>query len=120
LDLGAASVGDRAQAVDAAFVVDGAQSIGAMPFDVQAVRPDFLLCSAYKWLLCPYTLGFLYAAPHRQRGRPIEQHGFNRAGAEHAEGATDSFRSKCVLKTLRANNLISAARWMIEKSNSLC
>jgi selenocysteine lyase/cysteine desulfurase len=60
-----------------------------MPFDVQAVRPDFLLCSAYKWLLCPYTLGFLYAAPHRQRGRPIEQHGFNRARAEHAEGATD-------------------------------
>jgi selenocysteine lyase/cysteine desulfurase len=59
-----------------------------MPFDVGAVQPDFLVCSAYKWLLCPYTLAFLYAAPHRQNGHPIEEHGANRAGAEHAEGRT--------------------------------
>lgn len=83
------AVGARLRAVGAAFVVDGTQSIGAFPLDLKAVQPDFLICSAYKWLLCPYTLGFLYAAPHRQTGRPIEEHGFNRAGAAAAEGATD-------------------------------
>jgi selenocysteine lyase/cysteine desulfurase len=84
-----AAIGARLRAVGAAFVVDGTQSIGAFPLDLGAVQPDFLICSAYKWLLCPYTLGFLYAAPHRQNGRPIEEHGFNRAGAAAAEGATD-------------------------------
>jgi selenocysteine lyase/cysteine desulfurase len=84
-----AAVGVRTRAVGAAYVIDGTQSIGAFPLDLKAVQPDFLVCSAYKWLLCPYTLAFLYAAPHRQNGRPLEQHGFNRAGAETAEGATD-------------------------------
>jgi selenocysteine lyase/cysteine desulfurase len=42
------------------------------PLDIAEIQPDFLTCSAYKWLLCPYTLAFLYAAPHRQQGRPLE------------------------------------------------
>jgi selenocysteine lyase/cysteine desulfurase len=82
------AVGARARAVGAAFVVDATQWIGAAPLDVAEIRPDFLVCSAYKWLMCPYTLGFLYVAPKHQKGRPLEQHGFNRAGAEK-EGATD-------------------------------
>jgi selenocysteine lyase/cysteine desulfurase len=83
------AIGRRCREVGAALVVDGTQSIGAMPFDVSEVRPDFLVCSAYKWLLCPYTLAFLYAAPHRQDGRPLEEHAFSRKGAEQAEGKTD-------------------------------
>src|SRR5690606_37625858 len=38
--------------------------------------------SGYKWLLCPYTVSFLYAAPHRQAGRPLEEHNGARAGWE--------------------------------------
>jgi selenocysteine lyase/cysteine desulfurase len=83
------AVGRRCREVGAALVVDATQSIGAMPFDVAEVRPDFLVCSAYKWLLCPYTLAFLYAAPHRQAGRPLEQHAFSRLGAEKSEGLTE-------------------------------
>jgi selenocysteine lyase/cysteine desulfurase len=82
------AVGARARAVGSAFVVDATQWIGAAAFDVNEVKPDYLVCSAYKWLMCPYTLGFLYVAPKRQLGRPLEQHGFNRVGAER-EGATD-------------------------------
>jgi len=82
------TIGQRCRDLGTALVVDGTQSVGAMPLDVGEVQPDFLVCSAYKWLLCPYTLGFLYAASHRQSGRPIEEHGANRAGAEHAEGRT--------------------------------
>lgn len=72
LDL--ATIGERCRAVGAAFVIDATQAAGAAPIDVARLQPDFLVSSAYKWLLCPYTLGFLYAAPHRQSGRPIEFH----------------------------------------------
>jgi selenocysteine lyase/cysteine desulfurase len=82
------AVGAACRAVGAALVVDGTQSVGAVPFDVARVQPDFLIVSAYKWLLCPYTLAFLWAAPHRQGGRPLEEHGFCRAGVESREGAT--------------------------------
>jgi selenocysteine lyase/cysteine desulfurase len=42
------------------FVVDGIQSLGALPFDVQAANVDFLACGSQKWLLGPPGAGFLY------------------------------------------------------------
>jgi selenocysteine lyase/cysteine desulfurase len=71
------AIGARCRELDIAFVVDATQVIGAMPFNVSEVQPDFVACSAYKWLLCPYTLAFLYAAPHRQNGTPLEFHRWN-------------------------------------------
>lgn len=67
-----APIGVRCREIGAAFVLDATQLIGAAPLDVAEIQPDFMACSAYKWLLCPYTLAFLYAAPHRQQGRPLE------------------------------------------------
>jgi len=77
------AIGARCRAVGAALVVDGTQSVGALPFDVGAIQPDFLACGGYKWLFCPYTVSFLYVAPHRQEGRPLEANWADRAGAEH-------------------------------------
>jgi selenocysteine lyase/cysteine desulfurase len=81
-----ARVGERAREVGAALVVDGSQSVGAYPFAVNAVQPDFLVCVTYKWLLGPYSLGFLYAAPHRREGRPLEWNWITRAGSEDFAG----------------------------------
>ncbi len=66
------AIGAACRAIGAAFVVDATQSAGAVPFDVSTVRPDFLTVSAYKWLLCPYGLAFLYASPDHQQGAPLE------------------------------------------------
>ena len=66
------AVGRRCREVGAALVVDATQSVGALPFDVTEIRPDFLVVAGYKWLLCPYTLGFLYVAPEHQNGVPLE------------------------------------------------
>ncbi len=66
------AVGRRCREVGAALVVDATQSVGALPFDVTEIHPDFLVVAGYKWLLCPYTLGFLYVAPERQDGVPLE------------------------------------------------
>lgn len=71
----------------AAIVVDATQAVGVIPIDVAALQPDFLTFPAYKWLLGPYSLGFLYAAPHRQDGLPIEENSTNRLGGIPASGA---------------------------------
>jgi selenocysteine lyase/cysteine desulfurase len=72
--------------VGAAFVIDGTQTIGALPFSIADLKPDFVTCSAYKWLLCPYGFGFLYVAPRFQEGRPLEEHFFHRSGVAGHEG----------------------------------
>jgi selenocysteine lyase/cysteine desulfurase len=79
-------IGDAARKVGASFVIDGTQSIGALPLGVAALRPDYLTCSAYKWLFCPYGFAFLYVAPAHQGGRPFEEHYFHRANAAAHEG----------------------------------
>ncbi len=78
------AIGARCREVGAGFAIDATQSVGAQPIDVKAIQPDFLACSAYKWLLSPYTLAFLYAAPHRCDGRPLELHNGNHdPGQQH-------------------------------------
>ena len=64
----------------AAIVVDATQAAGILPLDVQRLAADYLVFPTYKWLLGPYTLAFLYVAPSRQDGTPLEQHGANRTG----------------------------------------
>lgn len=75
-------VGERARDCDALFVVDGTQSVGAMPFDVRRVRPDALVCAGYKWLLGPYSLGLAYYGPAFDQGTPIEENWITRRGSE--------------------------------------
>ncbi|MGE0724787.1 MAG: aminotransferase class V-fold PLP-dependent enzyme [Alphaproteobacteria bacterium] len=58
----------------AALVIDATQAVGVLPVDVAALQPDFLVFPTYKWVLGSYSLAFLYAAPGRQDGRPLEQH----------------------------------------------
>ena len=86
-------IGSAARKIGAAFVVDGTQSVGALPLSVETLQPDFLTCSAYKWLFCPYGFGFLYVAPRRQGGRPFEEHYFHRSGAAEHEGRLDQLNA---------------------------
>ena len=79
-------VSERTRAVGAALVVDATQSLGAAPLDLGRVRPDFLAAASYKWLLGPYSLGFLYAAPERREGRPLEFNWIARQGSEDFSG----------------------------------
>jgi selenocysteine lyase/cysteine desulfurase len=75
-------IGRRCREVGSALVVDGTQSVGALPFDVRRVRPDFLVVASYKWLLGPYGLGFLYADPRHHEGEPLEHNWIAREGSE--------------------------------------
>ncbi len=76
------SIGERVRAVGGALALDLTQSVGALPVDFSRVRPDFAASACYKWLMGPYTLGFLYVRPDRQEGEPLEYGWSPRAGSE--------------------------------------
>jgi selenocysteine lyase/cysteine desulfurase len=76
------------------LVVDATQSIGAMATDVAAIQPDYMIASAYKWLLSPDMMGFMYVAPHRRDGEPIEDNHQGRGNApsmESTPGYSDEY-----------------------------
>jgi selenocysteine lyase/cysteine desulfurase len=75
-------VGKRAREVGAALVVDAIQSLGALPFDIAEVRPDFLVAGAYKWLLGPYGVGFMHVGEGYREGKPVEHNWINRRDSE--------------------------------------
>jgi selenocysteine lyase/cysteine desulfurase len=77
-----AAVGARARQVGAALVVDASQTLGAMPLDLGAIRPDYLVSVGYKWLLGPFALGYLYVAEDRRDGVPLEENWISRLGSE--------------------------------------
>ena len=80
------AVAAAAREAGASLVMDGTQWVGAVPFDVSRVRPDFLAFATYKFLLGPYRLAFLYADKDWQRkGNPIEFHSWNRKGGERPD-----------------------------------
>ena len=82
-------IGRRCREVGAALVVDGTQSVGALPFDVNVVRPDVLMCSGYKWLLGPYSVGLTYFGPSFDDGEPLEETWIGREGSEDFEHLVD-------------------------------
>jgi selenocysteine lyase/cysteine desulfurase len=84
-----ARVGEKVREAGAALVVDGIQSLGALPFDVSEIRPDFLVAAAYKWLLGPYGVGFMYVDEKHREGQPIEHNWINRRGSEEFSELVD-------------------------------
>ena len=78
-----ARVGESVREAGAAHVVDAIQSLGALPFDVSEVQPDFLVAGSYKWLLGPYGVGFMHVAEKYREGNPIEHNWINHHGSEN-------------------------------------
>ena len=106
------------------LLVDGAQSVGAIPVDVRSLGCDFYTVSGQKWLLGPDTTGALYVRPgpgggarpdrpvlplvggHR-RSRAVARCeevrvGVDRAGAAGRLACVDSLRRGGWRRTLRA------------------
>ncbi len=76
------AIRERADEMGAILVIDGTQSIGALPFDVQKFRPDAVVASGYKWLMGPYSSGVAYFGEYFRDGRPIENNWMNRLNSE--------------------------------------
>ncbi|OEK05858.1 aminotransferase class V-fold PLP-dependent enzyme [Roseivirga misakiensis] len=72
----------RADEVGAILVIDGTQSIGALPFSVKEFRPDAVVAAGYKWMMGPYASGVSYFGEYFQDGSPIENNWMNRLNSE--------------------------------------
>ena len=59
------------------FCVDGIQSLGAVPIDVQACHIDFLSADGHKWLLAPEGIGLFYCKKRRVAQLKLHQYGWN-------------------------------------------
>lgn len=57
-----AAIGGMCRARDIPFLVDGCQSVGQMPVDVEAIGCDFFSATARKFLRGPRGAGFLYVS----------------------------------------------------------
>ena len=67
---------------DVMMAIDATQSLGAMPFPMDEVRPDFLVSAGYKWLLCPYGFSLMYVSEKWRNARPLEESWQARENAE--------------------------------------
>ena len=76
------AIREKTKNVQAMLVVDGTQSVGALPFSVQEIEPDALICGGYKWLLGPYSIGVAYYSDAFNNGTPIEHNWMNRYNSE--------------------------------------
>ncbi len=89
-------IGTRCREVQARFIVDGSQSVGVLPIDVAKSNIDALICTGYKWLFGPYSIGLAYYGDSFNEGKPIEDSWMNRANADDftkLTGYTDQYKT---------------------------
>lgn len=90
-------IGEKCRQVGAYLIIDGTQSIGAMPFDQQKIKADAIICAGYKWLLGPYSIGVAWYGPRFDAGVPIEENWINRKESENFQNLVnyqDSYKPK--------------------------
>jgi len=59
------------------FCVDAIQSIGALQFDVEACRADFVVADGHKWMLGPEGLALFYSHPEARNCLKLNQYGWH-------------------------------------------
>lgn len=75
------AIGKKCSKMGAKFIVDGTQSVGASPMDIQKYKIDVLVCASYKWLMGAYSIALAYIGDDFQNGRPLEEAWINRVKA---------------------------------------
>lgn len=82
-------IGHRCREVGACFIVDGTQSVGALPIDVMECQIDALICATYKWLLGPYSMAMAYFSERFNSGKPLEESWMNRINSQNFSDLTN-------------------------------
>ncbi|QCK15393.1 aminotransferase class V-fold PLP-dependent enzyme [Mangrovivirga cuniculi] len=116
------------------LIVDGTQSVGAVPLDIAECNLYALIVASYKWLFGPYSIGLLYVDESLNQGEPIEYSWMNRSNAadfssltnytdEYDEGASrfnvGEFSNFILLPMLR-DALEQLNMWTVEGVNKYC
>jgi len=129
-----AAIRKKCDEVGAALIIDGTQSVGAYPFDLQAIKPDALIVAGYKWLLGPYSMGMAYYGPMFDEGEPIEQNWINRLDSENFAGLVNyqdryhegalryevGEHSNFLLKPMLIESIKQLRKWKVENIQQYC
>lgn len=79
----------KTTAHNALLIIDGSQTVGALPFSVKEIKPDALICAGYKWLFGPYGCAYAYFGDYFDNGNPLEENWANRLNSENFSGLTN-------------------------------
>ena len=82
------AIREKSKQYSALLIIDGSQSIGALPFSVKDLQPDAVVCAGYKWLFGPYGCAYSYFGSYFDNGSPIEENWTNRLHSENFAGLT--------------------------------
>jgi selenocysteine lyase/cysteine desulfurase len=79
------------------LVLDLSQSLGALSININKIDPDFAVAVGYKWMLGPYSLGYMYISPRWQdKSEPLEYNWSTRKGSvdfSKLTGYTSEYRT---------------------------
>lgn len=129
-----AAIRARTREVGAMLVIDGTQSVGALPFSVKEIEPDALICSGYKWLMGPYSIGLAYYGEAFLEGIPLEENWISRRNSEDFAGLVNyesdyqpgalrydvAERSNFILLPMMLEALRQINEWGVENIYSYC
>jgi selenocysteine lyase/cysteine desulfurase len=81
-----APIGRACRSVGSVLVVDATQTLGAIPFSIAEIQPDFIVAAGFKWMLSPYGFGLFYVHEKWRNERPLEETWQARLNAENFSG----------------------------------
>lgn len=114
-------LGAACRACGVALCVDAIQSLGALPFDVDAVQADFVMADGHKWMLGPEGLALLWVRPAWRERLTLYQYGWHmtrQAGDFDAidwQPADDARRFECGSPNLLGAHGLEASLSLLEE-----
>ena len=114
-------LGAACRARGVALCVDAIQSLGALPFDVDAVQADFVMADGHKWMLGPEGLALLWVRPAWRERLTLYQYGWHmtrQAGdfdAADWQPADDARRFECGSPNLLGAHGLEASLSLLEE-----
>lgn len=102
------------------FCVDAIQSLGALPFDVDACKADFVVADGHKWMLGPEGIALLYVADSQLERLELHQYGWHMVqdrgnfDAKTWQTAQDARRFECGSPNMLGIYALSASLSLLE------
>ncbi len=119
--LNLAIIGEYCQSHNILFCVDAIQSLGALPFDCQAVNADFVMADGHKWMLGPEGIALFYCRAEIRDSLKLHQFGWHMvqdAGNYDAKDlaiADSGKRFECGSPNMLGIHALSASLSLIEE-----
>ena len=113
-------LGQYCQDYNILFCIDAIQSLGAISMDVQALRADFVMADAHKWLLGPEGIALFYSKPAARERLQLFQHGWHMVenidfNAKNWQIARSARRFECGSPNMLGIHALSASLSLLEE-----